>query len=236
MGRLASVTVTVAIAVAVPTAFAAVSVYVVVADGLKDIEPVAEVEAKLPGVMVMLVAAEVAQLSVVLVPAVILAGLAEKDAMVAAEVCVRALVDVSQPTGPPHATRSRAKPQRPLFSRTNPSSPSHFPEFDKAEPMRNPSAGMIESPAQTSVESIPLRKSAWNSPSRLPSAPTSKKGKARQSEPGNPTLKTGVPADDSRSLPAGHRGSLHTRCRDFLPLSTLPAEIGFGYMPKVMAA
>ena len=111
------VTVTVAVAVAEPAAFLAVSVYVVVADGLKDVEPVAEVDAKLPGVMVTLVAPEVAQLSVVLVPAMMLAGRAEKDAMVGAAVCVTGPVDAPfpQPTGPPQVERSKANPQIPIF-------------------------------------------------------------------------------------------------------------------------
>ena len=115
MGTLGADTVTVAVAVAEPAAFVAVSVYVVVADGLEDIEPVAEVEAKLPGVMVTLVAPEAAQLSVVLAPAAMLDGLAEKDAMVGSEVCVAVLVNVPQPTGPPHVKKSRASPQRPVL-------------------------------------------------------------------------------------------------------------------------
>ena len=59
----------------------------VVADGLNDVEPVAEVDVKVPGVMVRLVAPEVAQLKVVLAPPLMLAGLAEKDVIVGAEVC-----------------------------------------------------------------------------------------------------------------------------------------------------
>jgi hypothetical protein len=127
-GTAAPVTVTVAVAVAEPAAFVAVSVYVVVADGLKDVEPVAEVDAKFPGVMVTLVAPEVAQLSVVFVPAAMLAGLAEKDATVGAEVCVTALVDVPlpQPAGPPYIRRSSANPQRPIPGQTDPTSPGHL--------------------------------------------------------------------------------------------------------------
>ena len=58
------VTVTVAVAVFEPAAFVAVSVYVVVVVGLTFVEPFAEVEVKLPGVIAMLVAPLVAQLSV----------------------------------------------------------------------------------------------------------------------------------------------------------------------------
>jgi hypothetical protein len=144
------VTVTFAVAVAEPAAFVAVSVYVVVADGLKDVEPVAEVDAKLPGVMVTLVAPEVAQLSVVSVPEVMLAGLAEKDAMVGAGVCVTVPVDAPfpQPTGPPQVERSKTNPQMPVFGQTDEASQSHLLEFDSNESMRNPSvaglAGIIE--------------------------------------------------------------------------------------------
>ncbi len=145
------VTVTFAVAVAEPAAFVAVSVYVVVADGLKDVEPVAEVDAKFPGVMVTLVAPEVAQLSVVLVPAMMLAGLAEKDAMVGAAVCVTGpVVDAPfpQPTGPPQVVRNKANPQMTIFVQTDEASPSHPLEFDSTEPMRNLSvaglAGIIE--------------------------------------------------------------------------------------------
>ena len=112
------VTVTFAVAVAEPAAFVAVNVYVVVADGLKDIEPVAEVDAKLPGVMATLVAPEVAQLSVVLLPGLMLAGLAEKDAMFGAAVCVTAPVDapLPQPAGPAQVARNKANPQMPASS------------------------------------------------------------------------------------------------------------------------
>jgi len=51
----------------------------VVAVGLEVIDPLAEVDKKGPGETLMLVAPDVAQLKVVLVPAVIAAGLAEKD-------------------------------------------------------------------------------------------------------------------------------------------------------------
>jgi hypothetical protein len=53
----------------------AVSVKVVVAVGLTLVEPLAEVEVKVPGAMVMLVAPLVDQLSVLLEPEVMVAGL-----------------------------------------------------------------------------------------------------------------------------------------------------------------
>ena len=51
----------------------------VVADGLTLVEPLAEVEVNVPGVMARLVAPVVAQLSMLLEPEVTLAGLAVKD-------------------------------------------------------------------------------------------------------------------------------------------------------------
>jgi hypothetical protein len=101
VGKLGSVTVTVADAVADPVLFVAVSVYVVVAVGLRATEPVAEVDAKLPGVMVTLVGPDVVQLSVVLAPAVIEAGLAVKDAMVGAGSCLTVGIGAVQPANPP---------------------------------------------------------------------------------------------------------------------------------------
>jgi len=76
VGRLGSFTVTITVAVVVPVLFVAVNVYVVVVAGLKVIEPLAEVDAKVPGVTLMLVAPVVVQLRVVLAPAVIASGLA----------------------------------------------------------------------------------------------------------------------------------------------------------------
>jgi len=55
---------------------------VVVAVGLTLVEPLAAVEVKVPGVMAMLVAPLVAQLSVLLEPDVMLVGLAVKVLMV----------------------------------------------------------------------------------------------------------------------------------------------------------
>jgi hypothetical protein len=55
---------------------------VVVAVGLTPVEPLAEVEAKEPGVMPILVAPEVIQLSVLLEPEVMLEGLAMNELIV----------------------------------------------------------------------------------------------------------------------------------------------------------
>ena len=75
-------TVTVACAVFEPEEFVAVRVYVVVAVGLTLVEPLADVEVKDPGVMAMVVAPPVAQLRVLLVPELIVVGLAVKELMV----------------------------------------------------------------------------------------------------------------------------------------------------------
>jgi hypothetical protein len=56
-----------------------------VAVGLTLVVPVADVEVKVPGVMAMLVAPVVAQLSVLLVPELMLVGFAVKEAIVGAE-------------------------------------------------------------------------------------------------------------------------------------------------------
>lgn len=74
----AAVTVTWAVAVFEPAAFVAVRVYVVVAAGLTAVEPLADAEVKVPGVMAMLVAPVVVQPSVLDPPELMLAGLAVK--------------------------------------------------------------------------------------------------------------------------------------------------------------
>lgn len=92
-------TVTFAVDVAEPEALVAVSVYVVVAVGLTLVEPLAEVEVNVPGVMARLVAPAVAQLKVLLEPEVILAGLAVKELIVGLPVVLTVTVaeDVAEP-------------------------------------------------------------------------------------------------------------------------------------------
>ena len=71
----------------------------VVADGLTLVEPVADVDVKVPGVMAILVAPVVVQLSVLLEPGVILVGPAVKELMVGllGAVTVTVNVDVTEP-------------------------------------------------------------------------------------------------------------------------------------------
>jgi hypothetical protein len=84
VGRFGLVTVTVTVAVTDPEVFVAVSMYVVVAVGLIVIVPLSEVDPYVPGLTLMLVAPVAVQLSIVLVPAVIEAGLAVNDEIVGA--------------------------------------------------------------------------------------------------------------------------------------------------------
>ena len=71
----------------------------VVAVGLTLVEPDAEVDVKVPGVMAMLVAPEVVQLSVLLEPEVILVGFAAKELITGllGGFTVTVSVDVAEP-------------------------------------------------------------------------------------------------------------------------------------------
>jgi len=94
------VTVTVAVFVEEPEALVAWRVYVVVAVGLTLVEPLADVEVKVPGVMVMEVAAVVDQLRELLEPELMLVGLAAKEFIVGtlpAGVTVTVAVIVAEP-------------------------------------------------------------------------------------------------------------------------------------------
>lgn len=74
-----AVTATWAVAVVEPEEPVAVRVYVVVEVGLTVVEPLAEVDVKLPGAIAMLVAPVTTQLRVELEPDVTLGGLAAKE-------------------------------------------------------------------------------------------------------------------------------------------------------------
>lgn len=82
MPPFAAVTVTVALLVIKPAPLVAVSVYPVDTEGATTVEPVAAVDVNPPGLMAMLVAPLVAQLSVLVAPALMLAGLAMNEVMV----------------------------------------------------------------------------------------------------------------------------------------------------------
>jgi hypothetical protein len=76
------VTVTVAVLVTEPFVLVAVSVYVAVALGKTVVEPVADVDVNPPGLMPMLVAPLVLQLSELLPPALMLVGFAVNELIV----------------------------------------------------------------------------------------------------------------------------------------------------------
>ena len=71
----------------------------VVADGLTSVEPLADVEVNVPGVMAILVAPVVAQLSMLLEPEDIVVGLAVKELIVGLPeiLNVTVTVDVEEP-------------------------------------------------------------------------------------------------------------------------------------------
>lgn len=71
--------------------------------GLSGTEPLADVDAKLPGVIATLVAPEVVQFSVVPAPAVMAAGLALNVAMAGAGSCLTVGIDAVQAAIPAHA-------------------------------------------------------------------------------------------------------------------------------------
>jgi hypothetical protein len=89
----------------------------VVAVGLNVIVPLTAVDAKFPGVTVTLVAPEAAQFNVVLVPATISAGLAEKDVIDGAATCGMVGKGVVQPVTPTQARRTanRTRPSAPVL-------------------------------------------------------------------------------------------------------------------------
>jgi hypothetical protein len=82
---LTAATVTVALEVVEPEELAADSVYVVVDAGLSDTEPLALVDVNVPGVMEIVAAPLLTQLSVVLEPGLMLVGLALNDVMFGAD-------------------------------------------------------------------------------------------------------------------------------------------------------
>lgn len=96
---VATLTVIVAVDVVEPVELLAVSVYVVVAVGLTLIEPFAEAEVNVPGVIAMLVAPFVFQLKTLLAPEVMLVGLAVNELIVGLvdEPTVTVVADVVDP-------------------------------------------------------------------------------------------------------------------------------------------
>jgi hypothetical protein len=87
---------------------------VVVAVGLMLVEPLADADVYVPGVMARLVAPADAQLSVLLVPEFMLVGFAVKEVIVGAEPFPEDELDelVPQPSGPTQTARLRTREQR----------------------------------------------------------------------------------------------------------------------------
>jgi hypothetical protein len=86
----------------------------VVAVGLIFVEPLADADVNVPGVMAILVAPAAAQLSALLVPELMLVGFAVKEVIVGTEPFPEADLDelVPQATSPTQTARIRTNPQR----------------------------------------------------------------------------------------------------------------------------
>lgn len=76
------------------------------------VEPLADEEVKVPGVMAMLVAPVAAQLSVLLAPELMVVGLAANEVMVGAEPLPAEFEVAPQPGSPRQANRIRTSAQR----------------------------------------------------------------------------------------------------------------------------
>ena len=101
------------------------------------VEPLADEDVNVPGVMAIVVASVAAQLSVLLVPEVMVVGFAVKEAIVGTEPFPGELCEVEpQPTSPMQTNRMRARAQR--FSRESlsPGDLSLFLRDELVESMR----------------------------------------------------------------------------------------------------
>jgi len=87
---------------------------VVVTVGFIVVEPLTDVEVKVPGMMAILVAPAAAQLSVLLVPAFMLVGFAVNEVIVGTEPFPEDELDelVPQPSSPTQMARIRTRAQR----------------------------------------------------------------------------------------------------------------------------
>jgi hypothetical protein len=115
---------------------------VVVAVGLTLAEPFGKVDVNDPGVMEMLVAPVAAQLSLLLVPALMLAGTATKDVIAGTVTFPVELPDEPtepQPTRPTQTYIVRTMAQRGSPESWSPRKLSSFPKNDLGKPMRRPS-------------------------------------------------------------------------------------------------
>jgi hypothetical protein len=109
-----------------------------------DIVPLAEVDPNVPGLTLTLVASVAAQLNVVLVPAVIAAGLAVNDVIVGASICGIVGYGCVHPVNPAAIESSSAIAPIPTSSAETPRLSSPFSPrclFEKF--MRNPSTDPV---------------------------------------------------------------------------------------------
>ena len=109
----------------------------VVAVGLTLVEPLADVDVNVPGVIAILVAPVVAQFSVLLEPEAMLVGLAVNELIVGAEPFPGELPE-PQPATPAHANRMSAVAQRYTPEECGPRELSLFLQNERVESMRAP--------------------------------------------------------------------------------------------------
>ena len=113
----------------------------VVAVGLTLVEPLADVDVNVPGVMAILVAAVVAQLSVLLAPEFMVVGSAVKEVIVGLEGFPGGEPDeviAPQPASPTQANRRRARAQRSSAEELTPRELRSLRQSELAESMRDP--------------------------------------------------------------------------------------------------
>ena len=113
----------------------------VVAVGLMLVEPVADVEVNVPGVMAILVAPVAAQLNVLLAPELMLVGFAVKEVITGLEPFPEEAldeVDAPQPASPAQANRIRTSRQRTSLEEFGSGEPRLFPRNELVESMRKP--------------------------------------------------------------------------------------------------
>jgi hypothetical protein len=110
---------------------------VVVAVGLTLVEPLADVDVNVPGVMAILVAPVVAQLSVLLEPEAMLVGLAVKEVIVGAEPFPDEFPE-PQPATPAQANRMSAVAQRYTPEECGSRELRLFLQNERGESMRSP--------------------------------------------------------------------------------------------------
>jgi hypothetical protein len=118
------------------------------------VEPLADVDVNVPGVMAILVAPAAAQLSVLLVPELMLVGSAVKEVIVGTEPFPEGPDEVvaPQPARPTQANRMRTSAQRSSPEKLTPRGLSLFLQNELVGSMRNP-ANSVYCPRRRSCNS-----------------------------------------------------------------------------------